>query len=506
MLKKISLLAVLAIGAIILTLLSPKALGVFDLSNKNSIQTDGIIHQKYIKEGQETEILSIYYRDKLLGIIHDIDEYQAFLDRIYKEKYAKDFPNTTVGLGEDIHVSKSLSVLEVEDKDEEIFAYLEENNFFSILGYKIEFSNGSIAYVKNSDDFMKARDNFVVNYLESNGVDPLNTKKLLDNRQKPSKYSKNNLLDVSYRYLDTAKISHELVPIDLILKDYDECITWLSFGYDYNPKYYTVEEGDMIQGVASKKGVSIMNLLSVNSEILKSETQLLKVGEKLNVTSIDSPIDVEVIKQRVVVEPDYPKDTKYIYDGTLREGQRYTKQKYKEGSYRVQYRETFINGELEPKKTQEVSRLQIDEPQQEIVVIGTMVIPNVGSGNFRLPVDNANVTCGWGCYYNHTALDVQNRYNWYGSVRAADRGTVIVNSYQAVNGYYMVIDHNNGFYTYYGHMNKPGYFNPGTTVSKGEVIGQIGMTGLATGPHVHFEIRTCPGYGCSLYPWPYIGG
>ena len=75
-------------------------------------------------------MLSIYYKDQLLGIIHDIDEYNQFLDRVYEEKYVKDFPGTEIGLGEDVHISTSISSLEVEDKDEEIFAYLENNNLF----------------------------------------------------------------------------------------------------------------------------------------------------------------------------------------------------------------------------------------------------------------------------------------------------------------------------------------------------------------------------------------
>ena len=173
--------------------------------------------------------------------------------------------------------------LEVEDKDEEIFAYLENNNLFSVMGYKIEFSNGSIAYVKNSEDFMSARDDFVLNYFESDGVDPIETKKQLDGN-KTTTYSKEERRDISYKYLDTADISYELIPIDLTLKTYDECITWLSFGYDYDPKYYAVEEGDMIEGVAYKNSISVMNLLSINSDKLKSPTQLLQVGEELTVS------------------------------------------------------------------------------------------------------------------------------------------------------------------------------------------------------------------------------
>ena len=73
-----------------------------------------------------------------------------------------------------------------------------------------------------------------------------------------------------------------------------------------------------------------------------------------------------------------------------------------------------------------------------------------------------------------------------------------------MNGNYIVIDHGNGYQTYYGHMNVPSPLAVGTRVDQGDVIGQIGMTGIATGPHVHFFIiyngerkNPCDGYlGC----------
>lgn len=502
--QRVLLLAILAVVSLAFAFLMPN-----DESMKlaNDMELNGIIPQKYIRKNlEEKEVLNIYYKEELLGIVHDLDEYEAFLNRIYIEKYAEEFPDTEVGLGEDIHVSKSLSYFEVEDKDEEIFEYLESNNFFSIMGYRIEFSNGAVTYVKDSEDFIKARKDFVLNFLESEGVDPSKTLKAIDSGQKPNVFSSLGLLDLGYKYVDTAKISNVLVPIDLMLRDYNECIQWLSFGYNYKPSYYTVEEGDTLQGVAAKKGVSTTNLVSVNADKIKSENQVLQVGEKLNVTEIKSPIKLEVTKQRVSIEPDYPKDTKYEYDPTLREGQRYVKQSYKVGKYRVMYNETFVNGVLDPKRSKEVSRLQLEFPQQEIVVIGTMVLPSVGSGSFRYPTDNAEVTCGWGCYAGHAALDIVNRYNRYGPVRAADRGRVYETGYTGINGYYIIINHNNGLYTYYGHMNRPAYVGAGVVVGKGEVIGQIGETGLAFGAHIHFEIRTSPSYGSSVYPWPYLGG
>jgi murein DD-endopeptidase MepM/ murein hydrolase activator NlpD len=55
-------------------------------------------------------------------------------------------------------------------------------------------------------------------------------------------------------------------------------------------------------------------------------------------------------------------------------------------------------------------------------------------------------------------------------------------------GYYVEIDHGNGFHTVYGHMSKV-VVTRGQFVAKGQLIGLMGATGHATGPHLHFEIR-----------------
>lgn len=507
--KQLYLIAGLALCALVLTFVLPQNSSATYVTSKTSadLAQNAIIPQKIIAtKDKEEEVLSIYYKDKLLGVVHDLEDYNDFLNRIYEEKYAQDFPDSQVGLGEDIHISTSLSYIEVEDKDDEIFAYIEQNNLFSILGYKFEFSNGSIAYVKNQDDFIRAREDFVMNFLESDGVNPQDTLNLINKGMKPTIYSQDGYVDINYHYEDTAKVAHEFVPLNRLLKSYEECMEWLSFGYDYKPKTYTVQEGDMIQGVAWMNSISVTNLIYVNSEILKSENQPLQVGMELNVTPINSPLNIEVVKEHVFEQPAYPEDTEYVYREDKAEGYQQTVQDYKVGTYRVMYKETYVNGVLDENRSEEISRLVIDEPQREVIEIGTMVIPNVGSGSFRYPVDNAIVTCDWGCYYGHTAVDFQNIYNKWGNVLAADRGVVTDVGYNAVGGWYVVINHNNGFSTYYGHMSSRAWVSVGQTVAKGEAIGPIGMTGIATGPHVHFEIRNGSGYGSSIYPWPYMNG
>lgn len=55
-------------------------------------------------------------------------------------------------------------------------------------------------------------------------------------------------------------------------------------------------------------------------------------------------------------------------------------------------------------------------------------------------------------------------------------------------GSYVVISHDNGSQTLYAHMSKVAAYD-GEKVEQGQVIGYVGQTGIATGPHVHFEIR-----------------
>lgn len=73
-------------------------------------------------------------------------------------------------------------------------------------------------------------------------------------------------------------------------------------------------------------------------------------------------------------------------------------------------------------------------------------------------------------------------------VKAADGGQIIQAGYDGGYGYSVVIYHGGGFATWYAHLSRI-LVAVGQNVSRGEVIGLVGATGLATGPHLHFEVR-----------------
>lgn len=73
-------------------------------------------------------------------------------------------------------------------------------------------------------------------------------------------------------------------------------------------------------------------------------------------------------------------------------------------------------------------------------------------------------------------------------VRAAGDGVVVTRSRTAANGYYVVLTHGSKYQTKYLHLSRfgPG-LKVGKAVSQGDVIGYVGATGWATGPHLHYE-------------------
>ena len=74
-------------------------------------------------------------------------------------------------------------------------------------------------------------------------------------------------------------------------------------------------------------------------------------------------------------------------------------------------------------------------------------------------------------------------------VVAADTGKVIFAGWNNWGyGYLVVLDHGNGWTTYYGHLSSVGV-SCGQMVSRGQFVGGVGSTGNSTGPHLHFEMR-----------------
>ncbi|KOU46524.1 LysM peptidoglycan-binding domain-containing M23 family metallopeptidase [Streptomyces californicus] len=129
-----------------------------------------------------------------------------------------------------------------------------------------------------------------------------------------------------------------------------------------------------------------------------------------------------------------------------------------------------------------------------------------GSG-WSAPLANPNVTtqyrasgASWSSGY-HTGSDFQAASGT--PVLAIGPGTVVSAGNSGSYGNEVVIKHEDGMYSQYAHQSSLNV-SVGQTVTGGQQIGLSGSTGNSTGPHLHFEVRTGPGYGSDVDPIAYL--
>ncbi|MEU0075880.1 transglycosylase family protein [Streptomyces sp. NPDC006332] len=126
---------------------------------------------------------------------------------------------------------------------------------------------------------------------------------------------------------------------------------------------------------------------------------------------------------------------------------------------------------------------------------GSMVAP-VGAG-MGTPYHKAG---SWSKGY-HTGVDFPVPTGT--SVKAVGAGTVVSAGWEGSFGYQVVIRHSDGRYSQYAHLSAISV-RSGQTVGGGQRIGRSGSTGNSTGPHLHFEVRTGPGFGTDIDPVAYL--
>ena len=93
---------------------------------------------------------------------------------------------------------------------------------------------------------------------------------------------------------------------------------------------------------------------------------------------------------------------------------------------------------------------------------------------------------GWRGIGSHEGIDLTARPGT--PVLAAESGRVIESGWRGDYGYVVVVKHARNYSTLYAH-NRRVRVKKGAFVEKGDVIAEVGQTGNATGPHLHFEIR-----------------
>ena len=126
-------------------------------------------------------------------------------------------------------------------------------------------------------------------------------------------------------------------------------------------------------------------------------------------------------------------------------------------------------------------------------------VASVADGTKVWPTVYSRINCDYLGYYGHNGVDIGGASGT--PIYAYMGGTVTFSGWDTTGyGNCVKISHGNGIVTIYAHCSAL-YVSAGQQVSAGQTIAGIGMTGWATGNHLHFEVRV---NGVPVNPWTYL--
>ncbi len=228
---------------------------------------------------------------------------------------------------------------------------------------------------------------------------------------------------------------------------------------------YTIQPGDTTQSIAEAFGLEPTTIMWSNPAMEKAP-DLLKVGQELVILPLDGVY-------HAVTEEDTVRSLAEKYSASAAEIRNCPFNTLTDGGDLMPGTKVIIPGGTKPYEKREVVLYEGPAPEGA-----------VGGANFSWP---AGGYLSQGYWYGHRAVDVANATGV--AIVAADAGYVVFAGWTDVGyGYLVVVDHTNGFQTYYAHLSNI-FVYEGEVVEMGQVIGAMGSTGYSTGPHLHFEIR-----------------
>lgn len=436
----------------------------------------------------------VYLDEEVIGVIRSQTELESYINK------QGDYIKKKLGVKK-VYAPKGLQIRKITTYDgkvdniKDIYKKIEDKSDFTISGYQFSLKktddNGEMKvkkiFVTDKEIFSKAITGVIKNFVGENIYNAY----IEDNQIKIESTGRNT----ENIYVDEdITIKETLIPTaEKIYTNDEELSQYLLFGENMKKSDYTIKAGETIEQVAFNNEISVKEFLMSNPKFT-SANSLLFPGQIVNIAVPDPQLSV-VIEEYVVEDQTSKYTTEEIYDGNMTLGDSEVRQKGENGTIRIFQRVKSVNGVITfvDKINQETMKPSINE----IVAIGTKYIPTVGSvGNWAWPTNSGwTITSPYGWRIDpfsgyrdlHNALDIAG--TGYGSnIYAATNGVVTTVSYDSINGYHVVINHNNGYYTWYNHMNSWPIVKVGQTVARGQVIGYIGSSGYATGPHLHFQV------------------
>lgn len=250
---------------------------------------------------------------------------------------------------------------------------------------------------------------------------------------------------------------------------------------------YVVQKDESPLIICMKYDMSLEDLLKFNPTIAEK----CEEGQLITVVETERYLPIQYVREMETVSLlDY--DTVEVETSSLNVGTTSTLVKGEKGERRSTVEVTYIDGMERARKV--ISSEVTKEPVTEQIGIGTYSARPAseetlinGTGEFGWPVNGGYISDTFISDRNHKGLDIAAAAGT--DIYAAADGVVISSGWNPNGyGYFVMIDHQNGYQTLYGHCSML-YAVEGQTVTRGQLIAAVGSTGDSTGNHCHFEVR-----------------
>lgn len=462
------------LGAVGLVLLATILVG----AEKKYVAANTVTYYKVLVKGEE------------VGKITD----QAQLNQLYDKKqqeYQDKYPDSTMVLQTEGITIEEEKAYKPEIDSEATLAKLDDMLKAYAVGVQLMVDGKAVGIVKDQETANAVLEGVKNHYLPQE-TEVATASKLTRTAASSSAASKASASE----QVESVEISEDvsIVPVKADpnkVMDVEEAVKTLTEGKEA-PLLYTVQEGDTISGIAQRFEITQEEIYRNNPDV---KELTLKIGDQLKLTVAQPDITVVTVEQvteQVVTEPEViVRNSDELAAGkskVVRAGQT--------GLKEMQYRITKENGVVV--KEEWLGQTVIKASLPEVVYRGTKVVGQ-GTGSFSWPVSGATLTSSFGQRWNraHKGIDMVSSNR---NIKASDAGTVIFAGVKSGYGNLVIVDHRNGYQTYYGHL-KSISVSSGQRLEKGAKIGVMGSTGRSTGTHLHFEIRK---NGTAVNPLKYL--
>jgi hypothetical protein len=243
--------------------------------------------------------------------------------------------------------------------------------------------------------------------------------------------------------------------------------------------FYSVFQGNTLHIILQSNKENVFGRIKTASGVF----QIVNESQNSKILECFIPVSTDEIPNKYILTiniEDYVGNNALIEEAYQVVSQNFKKQNIKLNNKKF---------EEEPGKNQ----LECEEILKNSVLLSPK--KKLWNGKFYAPCQIRGITTEFGVIrtsvekgrYRHDAIDISSLPK--GPVWATQDGIVILKDRFVSTGNTVAIDHGCGIISIYGHLDSYGNVEVGMPIRRGNIIGTIGMTGYATGYHLHWELR-----------------